>query len=165
MPVVQRIVPCLWFNSEAEEAAQLYTGIFPNSRITEVTRYGEAGREHHGKPPGSVLMVAFELDGQGFTTLNGLPEFRFTEAISFQVLCDTQQEVDYYWDKLGEGGDEKARQCGWLKDRFGVSWQVVPKILLEMLVGDTAKSQRALQALFPMKKLDIATLKRAYDGA
>jgi predicted 3-demethylubiquinone-9 3-methyltransferase (glyoxalase superfamily) len=126
MPAVRKIAPCLWFDDQAEQAAELYTRIFPNSGIGTITRYGEAGREIHGRPPGSVMTVAFTLDGQPFTALNGGPVFRFNEAISFQVMCDTQDEVDYYWEKLGEGGDPRARQCGWLKDRFSVSWQVVP---------------------------------------
>jgi predicted 3-demethylubiquinone-9 3-methyltransferase (glyoxalase superfamily) len=165
MPRVQTITPCLWFDDQAEEAARFYTGIFKNSRIGAVSRYGEAGREIHGKAPGSVLTVAFELDGQSFTALNGGPVFKFTEAISFQVNCDTQAEVDYYWQKLSEGGDEKAQQCGWLKDRFGVSWQIVPTILPELLRDpDPAKANRAMQAMLKMKKLDIEALKRARDG-
>jgi predicted 3-demethylubiquinone-9 3-methyltransferase (glyoxalase superfamily) len=162
---VQRIVPCLWFDDQAEEAAQLYTSIFRNSRIVRVARYGEAGREIHGRPAGSVLTVDFELDGQAFTALNGGPHFQFNEAISLQVLCETQEEVDDYWEKLSEGGDEKAQQCGWLKDRYGVSWQVVPTILPEMLEDHTSeRSQRAMEALLKMKKLDIEELKRAYAG-
>src|SRR5437667_7553718 len=131
---IQRITPCLWFDDKAEEAAKFYTSIFRNSKITATTRYGEAGREIHGRPAGSVMTVAFELDGHGFTALNGGPVFKFNEAISFQVNCDTQQEVDHYWDKLSAGGDEKAQQCGWLKDKYGVSWQIVPKILVELLM-------------------------------
>lgn len=165
MPVVQRITPCLWFDSQAAEAAAFYTGIFGNSRILQVTRYGEAGREIHGRPPGSVMTVSFELDGQAFTALNGGPIFRFNEAISLMITCETQAEVDHYWEKLSEGGDEKAQQCGWLKDKYGVSWQVVPRALLELLSGpDHAKSQRATQAMLRMKKLDIDQLKRAYEG-
>jgi predicted 3-demethylubiquinone-9 3-methyltransferase (glyoxalase superfamily) len=165
MPRIQKIAPCLWFDSQAEQAAALYTSVFKNSRITRVTRYGEAGREFHGKPPGSVMTVAFELDGQLLTALNGGPVFQFNEAISFQVMCETQEEVDHFWDRLGEGGDERARQCGWLKDRFGVSWQVVPTVLLELIDDpDVEKSQRVTQAMLGMKKLDIAALKRAYAG-
>jgi predicted 3-demethylubiquinone-9 3-methyltransferase (glyoxalase superfamily) len=165
MPAIQRIAPCLWFDDQAEEAANFYTGIFKNSRIVRISRYGEAGHEIHGRPAGSVMTAELELDGLPFTALNGGPMFKFNEAISFQVLCETQEEVDYYWEKLSEGGDEKARQCGWLKDKFGVSWQVVPTILAE-LVEDTEseKSQRAFQAMLGMKKLDIAELKRAYEG-
>jgi predicted 3-demethylubiquinone-9 3-methyltransferase (glyoxalase superfamily) len=161
----KKITPCLWFDDRAEEAAQFYTKVFPNSKIGEIARYGEAGREVHRKAPGTVLTVAFELDGQPFTALNGGPDFKFSEAISFQVSCETQKEVDFYWAKLSEGGDEAAQQCGWLKDRFGVSWQIVPSILPD-LVGDPAseKSQRAMKAMMGMKKLDIAELKRAYAG-
>src|SRR5688572_13454403 len=129
MPALQKITPCLWFDSDAEEAANFYLGVFPNSRITQISRYGEAGREHHGKEPGTVMTVAFELDGQSFTALNGGPMFQFTEAISFQVDCDTQEEIDHFWDKLSAGGDARAQACGWLKDRFGVSWQIVPTAL------------------------------------
>jgi len=161
----QQITPCLWFDHRAEEAARYYTGIFPNSRIVSVTRYSEAGREIHGKPVGSVLMVAFELNGQPFTALNGGPQFTFNEAISFQIPCETQEEVDYYWEKLREGGDERAQQCGWLKDKLGVSWQVFPRALLEMIQDSTsAKSQRAMEAMMQMKKIDLAAIRRAYDG-
>ena len=162
---IQRITPCLWFDSQAEEAAKFYTAIFKNSKIVQVSRYGEAGREVHGRPPGSVMVVAFELDGQAFTALNGGPVFKFNEAISLQVNCETQEEVDYYWGKLGAGGDEKTQQCGWLKDKYGVSWQVVPTVLPEMLQDpDSTKSQRAMEAMLQMKKLDIDELKRAYAG-
>jgi predicted 3-demethylubiquinone-9 3-methyltransferase (glyoxalase superfamily) len=127
--------------------------------------YGEAGYEIHGKPPGTVMTVAFELDGQAFTALNGGPIFKFNEAISFQVFCETQQEVDYYWDKLSEGGDEKAQQCGWLKDKYGLSWQVVPRVLPEMLNDSISeKSARVMKAMVQMKKLEIDELKRAYAG-
>ena len=122
MPTIQRIAPCLWFDNQAEDAARFYTGIFKNSKIGAISRYGEAGREVHGRPPGSVMTVEFELDGHAFTGLNGGPLFKFNEAVSFQVNCATQAEVDYYWDKLIAGGDPKAQQCGWLKDKFGVSW-------------------------------------------
>lgn len=162
MPRVQRIAPCLWFDSQAEEAAKFYTGIFENSRIGKIARYGEAGREVHGRPPGSVMTVAFELDGQPFTALNGGPIFKFNEAVSLQVNCETQKEVDYYWERLSAGGDPQAQQCGWLKDKYGVSWQVVPTALPELLTDrDTAKSQRAMTAMLKMKKLDIDQLKRA----
>jgi predicted 3-demethylubiquinone-9 3-methyltransferase (glyoxalase superfamily) len=160
-----KIAPCLWFDDQAEEAAGFYTAIFRNSRIVNTTRYGEAGREIHGKPAGTVMTVAFELEGQTFTALNGGPSFKFNEAISFQIDCETQEEVDYYWEKLSAGGDERAQQCGWLKDRYGVSWQVVPTALLEMLNDlDTEKSQRAMTAMLRMKKIDIDELKRAYAG-
>jgi predicted 3-demethylubiquinone-9 3-methyltransferase (glyoxalase superfamily) len=165
MPVIQRITPCLWFDDQAEQAAAFYTGIFKNSKILRVSRYGEAGREVHGRPAGSVMTVLFELEGQPFTALNGGPIFKFNEAVSFQVMCETQKEVDYYWEKLSEGGDPKAQQCGWLKDKFGVSWQVVPRALLEMFDDPkSGKSQRAMEAMLKMKKLDIDALKRAYNS-
>ena len=165
MAQLQKITPCLWFDSEAEEAARFYTEIFPNSRITQISRYGEAGYEHHGKPPGTVMVAAFELDGQPFTALNGGPVFRINEAISFQVSCDTQAEVDHYWEKLAAGGDEKAQQCGWLKDRYGVSWQIVPAILPKLMCDpDPGKSQKTFQAMLQMKKLDIAELQRAHGS-
>ncbi len=159
------ITPCLWFDDQAEEAASFYTAIFPNSKLTRVSRYTEAGKELHGKEPGSAMAVAFELDGQPFTALNGGPMFRFSEAISFQVHCETQQQIDHYWEKLSQGGDESARQCGWLKDKFGVSWQIVPQILEELLQKDAQTSQRVINALLQMKKLDIEALKRAHAGS
>jgi predicted 3-demethylubiquinone-9 3-methyltransferase (glyoxalase superfamily) len=165
MQTGQRLTTCLWFDGQAEDAAKFYTSIFKNSKITQISRYGEAGREVHGQAPGTVLTVAFELDGQTFTALNGGPLYKFSEAISFQINCQTQEEVDDYWEKLGAGGDPAAQQCGWLKDKFGVSWQVVPTILPELINGsDYARSQRAMQAMMQMKKLDIDALKRAYDG-
>jgi predicted 3-demethylubiquinone-9 3-methyltransferase (glyoxalase superfamily) len=161
----QKITPCLWFDDQAEEAAKFYTAIFRNSKIVNIARYGEVGREIHGKPAGSVMTVAFELDGQAFTALNGGPIFKFNEAISLQINCDTQEEVDYFWAKLSAGGDEKAQQCGWLKDKYGVSWQVVPRALIEMINDpDSEKSQRAMAAMLQMKKIDIDELKRAYAG-
>jgi predicted 3-demethylubiquinone-9 3-methyltransferase (glyoxalase superfamily) len=164
-PTALRITPCLWFADEAEEAAALYTSIFPNSMVTEVSRYGEEGREFHGRPPGSVMTVAFDLAGQPFTALNGGPAFRFNESISFQVACADQAEVDHYWDRLGEGGDPAAQQCGWLKDRFGVSWQVVPTRLHELLADpDPERARRATAAMLAMKKLDIDELERASAG-
>jgi predicted 3-demethylubiquinone-9 3-methyltransferase (glyoxalase superfamily) len=157
---MQKITPCLWFDTEGEEAAEFYTSVFPNSRILEVSRYGEAGP----RPAGTVLTVEFELDGQHFTALNGGPEFTFDEAISFQVACDDQDEVDYYWDTLTAGGEES--QCGWLKDRFGVSWQIVPTALPELLADpDPARAQRAMQAMLGMKKIDIAAIRAAADAA
>ena len=163
MKIAQRIHPCLWFDDEAETAARLYTGIFPNSKITQIARYTEVGQEHHRKPPGSVMTVAFELDGMPFTALNGGPIFKFNEAISLQIYCDDQEEVDHYWSKLTAGGQEQP--CGWLKDRFGVSWQVVPQQLIDMTTDkDAAKSARATQAMFTMKKIDIAAVRRAYAG-
>ena len=164
MAIRQRITPCLWFADEAEEAARLYTGIFKNSRITTITRYGSAGQEVHGRPPGSVMTVAFELDGQTFTALNGGPVFKFNEAISLQVNCETQDEIDYYWAKLSAGGDPNAQQCGWLKDRYGLSWQVVPNFMSELFAKESSPgAQRAMEALLRMKKLDIAELRRAYE--
>jgi predicted 3-demethylubiquinone-9 3-methyltransferase (glyoxalase superfamily) len=165
MPSLQKITACLWFDKEAEEAAKFYTSIFKNSRIGSISRYGEAGREIHGMPAGTVLTVDFELEGQSFTALNGGPMFKFNEAISLQVHCETQQELDYYWDKLSQGGDKQAQQCGWLKDKFGASWQVVPTILPKLLMDpDRAKSERTMQALLQMKKLDIEKLKQAHAG-
>ena len=165
MPAVHRITPCLWFDDQAEQAAAFYTGIFKNSKILRVSRYGDAGHDVHGRPAGSVMTVLFELEGQSFTALNGGPLFKFNEAISLQVMCETQKEVDYYWEKLSEGGDPDAQQCGWLKDKYGVSWQVVPHALLEMFDDPgSGKSARAMQALLRMKKLDIDGLKRAYRG-
>src|SRR5215203_7091680 len=164
MPSLRKITPCLWFDDQAEEAATFYVSVFPDSRIVKVSRYGEAGFEIHGRPAGSVMTVLFELAGQSFTALNGGPVFKFNEAVSFEVECATQEEVDYFWDRLSEGGDPRAQQCGWLKDRFGLSWQVVPAILND-LVSDprSPKSQRAMQAMLGMKKLDVAELQRAYD--
>lgn len=165
MAGVHKITPCLWFDQQAEEAATFYTSIFKNSRITHVSRYGEAGQDIHGRPAGSVMTVAFELDGQPFTALNGGPLFAFTEAISFEVECADQNEVDYFWDSLSLGGDENAQQCGWLKDRFGVSWQVVPSGLGDLLGDPTsANSQRAMEAMLKMKKIDIEALRRVYAG-
>lgn len=159
------ITPCLWFDTEAEEAARFYIGIFKNSRITHIARYPEAGQEQHGKPPGSVMTVAFELDGRKFTALNGGPTFHFTEAISFQIECDTQEELDHYWHHLADGGPPEAQICGWVKDRFGLSWQVVPSILQDLITDpDPAKAARAMQAMLQMKKLDIATLQAAHGG-
>jgi predicted 3-demethylubiquinone-9 3-methyltransferase (glyoxalase superfamily) len=161
-----KITPCLWFDDQAEEAANYYIGMFKNSKITAISHYPEAGREIHGKPVGSVIVVAFELDGQPFTALNGGPHFKLNEAISFQIECATQEEVDYFWGKLSAGGDPAAQQCGWLKDKFGLSWQFVPKILPELLAAsDTAKAQRAFEALLRMKKLDIPTLQSAFSSA
>jgi len=147
----------------AEQAAKFYASIFENSKIGIISRYGKEGHEIHGQPEGSVLTVEFELDGQTFTALNGGPAFKFNEAISFQVPCESQSEVDYYWEKLSEDGDENAQQCGWLKDKYGVSWQIVPVVLAEMLQDkNTARSERVMKALLQMKKLDIKTLEQAY---
>ena len=160
-----KLIPCLWFDTQAEEAARFYVSVFPDSKIGQITRYGKAGQEVHGRPEGSVLTVALELAGQTFTALNGGPIFKFNEAVSFQIMCETQAEVDHYWNKLSAGGDPAAQQCGWLKDRFGLSWQVVPTAMMRMLGDpDTVKSQRAMAAMMQMKKLDIAALQRAFDG-
>ena len=161
---MQKISPCLWFDDQGEEAAKFYTSIFKDSKIGDVTRYGKEGYEIHGREEGTVMTVEFEIEGQKFLALNGGPIFKFNEAISFQVYCETQEEVDYYWEKLSEGGDEKAQQCGWLKDKYGVSWQIVPNILIKMLKDkDSEKSQRVMKAMLQMHKLDISTLKKAYD--
>ena len=165
MKPIRRISPCLWFDDEAEQAAEFYTSIFKNSKIVAITRYGKAGYDVHQRPEGSVMTVVFEIEGQSFTALNGGPVFTFNEAISFEVNCESQDEVDYYWEKLSEGGDERTQQCGWLKDKFGVSWQVVPTMLNELITDHgSEKSERAMEAMLKMKKLDIAELQRAYDG-
>ena len=161
--LVQRITPCLWFDKEAEDAAKFYTGIFKNSKITQVSRYGDAGQEIHGQKPGTVMVVAFELDGHSFTALNGGPVFKLNEAVSFQVNCDTQEEIDFYWEKLSAGGDPAAQQCGWLKDKFGASWQVVPRMMGELMSGAPASSNRVMAAMLQMKKIDIAALQRARE--
>ena len=161
---MQKISPCLWFDDQGEEAAKFYTSIFKDSKMGDVTRYGKEGYEIHGREEGTVMTVEFEIEGQKFLALNGGPIFKFNEAISFQVYCETQEEVDYYWEKLSEGGDEKAQQCGWLKDKYGVSWQIVPIILIKILKDkDSEKSQRVMKAMLQMHKLDISTLKKAYD--
>jgi predicted 3-demethylubiquinone-9 3-methyltransferase (glyoxalase superfamily) len=161
---MQKISPCLWFDDQGEEAAKFYTSIFKDSKIGDVTRYGKEGYEIHGREEGTVMTVEFEIEGQKFLALNGGPIFKFNEAISFQVYCETQEEVDYHWEKLSEGGDEKAQQCGWLKDKYGVSWQIVPTILMKMLKDkDSEKSQRVMKAMLQMHKLDISTLKKAYE--
>jgi len=160
MAALSKITPCLWFDTEAEEAANLYTSIFNNSRIVQVNRYGWAGP----RPEGMVMTVSFELDGQPFVALNGGPEFTFNEALSLQVNCESQDEVDEFWTKLSEGGEEGP--CGWLKDRYGVSWQIVPTLLEELVRNtDPDKAQRAMKAMLGMKKLDIAELQRAADQA
>jgi len=153
---MQKITPCLWFDTEGEEAANFYTSVFPNSRIDDVARYGEAGP----RPEGTVMVVSFELDGQKFIALNGGPEFTFSEAISFQVSCETQEEVDAFWSKLSAGGEEGP--CGWLKDKFGVSWRIVPTALPRLLGDpDREKSKRVMQAMLEMKKIEIDALERA----
>ena len=156
------IQPCLWFDDQAEDAARFYTGIFPDSAIGTITRYTDMGQEHHGKPVGSVLTVAFTLAGQPFVALNGGPVFRFNEALSLQILCETQDEVDHYWHHLSEGNPAAAMECGWLKDRFGLPWQVVPVRLTELLADPDAEVvRRVTRAMFAMQKMDIATLERA----
>lgn len=158
-----KIVPCLWFDGRAEEAARFYAGIFPGGRIVEISHYPEVGREVHGHAAGAVLTVEFELAGQRFTALNGGPHFKFNEALSLQVMVDSQEELDTYWSALS--AVPEAEQCGWLKDKFGVSWQVVPTIMMDMLQSpDKAKLNRSFQAMMQMKKLDIAALERAFEG-
>lgn len=158
---MQKITPCLWFDTEGEEAAQFYTSVFPNSRIVEVTRYGSAGP----RAEGSVMTVSFELDGQRFIALNGGPDFKFNEAISLEVDCETQDEVDSYWGALTEGGGEEG-PCGWLKDRYGVSWQIVPKVLTELISDpDQEKAQRVMAAMLKMRKIKIDELEKAAAAA
>jgi predicted 3-demethylubiquinone-9 3-methyltransferase (glyoxalase superfamily) len=160
---MQTITPFLWFDHQAEEAANFYASIFRNSKVGHVARYDEAGAKASGRPKGSAMTVAFQLDGQDFVALNGGPHFKFTEAVSFVVNCQTQEEVDHYWEQLSAGGDEKAQQCGWLKDKYGLSWQIVPDVLGKMLQDkDPKKSESVMRALLQMKKLDIKTLKQAY---
>src|SRR3954469_3439697 len=160
MAIKQRITPFLWFDSQAEEAANFYCSIFKDSKIGQVVRYGDTGPG----PKGSAMIVTFELEGQHFTALNGGPRFKFDEAISFVVNCDTQAEIDYYWEKLTAGGGAEV-QCGWLKDKFGLSWQVVPAMIGELMgSSDAARSGRVMQAVLQMKKLNIQTMKDAYDG-
>lgn len=159
---MQKITPNLWFDNEAEEAARFYVSIFKNSKIGDITHYGESAAAVSGKPKGSVLTVTFQIEGQEFVALNGGPQFKFTEAISLCVNCDTQQEVDELWEKLTEGGEPGP--CGWLKDKYGVSWQVVPRALSEMMLDpDPAKAERVMKALLQMRKLDIQGLKQAYE--
>ena len=154
----------LWFDTQAEDAARYYTGIFKDGELGTITHYPAVGQEVHGKPAGSVMTVEFVLNGQPFVALNGGPEFRFNEAISLEIPCADQAEVDYYWEKLSEGGDPAAQQCGWLKDRFGLSWQVVPREWQEMANHpDKTKVERAFAAMLQMKKLDLAELRRAFD--
>ncbi len=156
----QKIAPCLWFNGQAEEAVAFYVSVFPDSRVTHVSRFTEAGFEHHGMPPGTVMALGFELCGQPFTVINGGPAFKLNEAMSLIIHCDTQEEIDHYWDLLGEGGDPACQACGWLKDRFGLSWQVVPGDLLE-LVSDPATAEPVLRELHTMTKLEIHRLRQA----
>ena len=163
MQVISKIVPCLWFDNQAKEAAEFYVSVFKGARIVNVSHYTDAGREVHRRPAGSVMTVEFEIAGRRFTALNGGPHFKLNEAVSFQVMCDDQAEVDYFWRRLSEGGEQV--QCGWLKDRFGLSWQIIPAAL-ERYLGDpdAAKSQRVMQAMLKMRKFDVAALDRAYAG-
>lgn len=166
MPSVNKIVPCLWFDSQGEEAAKQYVSIFgKDSRIRRVTHYTEAGQEVHGQKPGTVMTVEFELVGTRLTALNAGPLFKFNEAVSLQVMCDSQAELDHFWKALSAGGDERAQQCGWLKDRYGLSWQIVPTIMDELFSDrDPLKAGRVMTEMLKMKKLDIAALKAAYQG-
>ncbi|MBS0526833.1 MAG: VOC family protein [Proteobacteria bacterium] len=165
MANVQKISPCLWFDTQAEEAARFYISIFKNSSVGAITHFGKEGFDIHGQPEGRVLTVTFVLDGVEFLALNGGPHFKFNEAVSLVVYCDSQQEVDYFWEKLGAGGDPAAQKCGWLKDKYGLSWQIVPTRVMDMWKsGVSAKSERAMKAMMQMKKLDIAALQKAYDG-
>lgn len=163
MPKITKIAPCLWFDDQAEEAAKFYTSIFKRSKIGPVTRYGEAGAGASGRPEGSVMTVTFEIEGQEFVALNGGPLFKFSEAVSLMVKCDTQQEIDEMWEKLSQGGEEGP--CGWLKDKYGLSWQIVSPVWDEMLRDkDPVKSERVMQAILLMSKPDLKAIKRAYDG-
>jgi predicted 3-demethylubiquinone-9 3-methyltransferase (glyoxalase superfamily) len=163
MPTMQKITSNLWFDNEAEDAAKFYTSIFKNSRIGRIARYGKEGYEIHGRPEGTVMTIEFEIEGQKFLGLNGGPVFKFNEAVSFVVSCDTQEEVDYYWEKLSKDGDPTSQQCGWLKDKYGLSWQIVPTVLPAMMADtDTKKTERVMKALLASKKLDIKSLERAY---
>ncbi len=166
MPAItQRITPFLWFDTQAEEAVAFYTSIFKNSKVLATTRYSREAEQAAGRPEGSVMTIAFQLDGQSFTALNGGPHFKFNEAVSLVVHCRNQEEVDYYWSKLSEGGDPRAQQCGWLKDRFGLSWQVVPDQVVELLTDrDPEKGRRAMAAVLTMKKIDVAALEQAAAG-
>jgi predicted 3-demethylubiquinone-9 3-methyltransferase (glyoxalase superfamily) len=162
--MMQKIAPCLWFDNQAEEAVNFYVAIFRNSRIVQVARYGEAGSEASGRPRGTVMTIVFQLRGQEFIALNGGPVFTFSPAISFLVHCETQEEVDELWEKLAAGGDAKAQQCGWLQDKYGVSWQIVPTLLVEMLNDpDPARSERVMKAMLQMKKIDIKKIKQVYE--
>lgn len=165
MQLKHPLKPCLWFDTEAEDAANLYCSVFPSSKITAISRFPDAGQEVHGKPAGSVMVVSFSLNGQSFTALNGGPQFKFDEAVSFQISCDTQDEVNYYWNELTKDGGQEG-PCGWLKDKFGLSWQVVPSALPRLMsAGDPAASARVMNAFMQMKKFDVAALERAYAGS
>ncbi|KFX92431.1 hypothetical protein V490_05379 [Pseudogymnoascus sp. VKM F-3557] len=159
-----QITPCLWFNGEAEEAAKFYTSIFKDGVITKTSYYTEAGKENHSFAVGSVMVVAFTINGTPFTALNGGPQLKHSGAISFQLPCKDQEELDYYWDKLKEGGDETKQQCGWLQDRFGISWQIFPAQLTEHIAAGGEKGERAMKAMMSMKKFDVEELRKAYEG-
>jgi predicted 3-demethylubiquinone-9 3-methyltransferase (glyoxalase superfamily) len=161
---MQKITPFLWFDNNAEEAVNLYVSIFKNSKVGKVTRYDDASSKAAGRPEGSVMTMEFQLEGQDFTAINAGPHFKFTEAISFVVDCESQEEVDYFWEQLTADGGQES-QCSWLKDKYGLSWQITPRILIEMLQDkDPQKARRVMEAMLQMKKIDIATLKRAYDA-
>jgi predicted 3-demethylubiquinone-9 3-methyltransferase (glyoxalase superfamily) len=159
----KRITPCLWFDDQAEEAARFYASVFKNSKIGKISRYGKEGFEVHGRKEGTVMTVEFEIEGQKFVALNGGPHFKFNEAVSFQIHCETQQEIDFFWSKLSEGGREQP--CGWLKDKFGLSWQVIPDALPRMLMDENSeKSQRVMKSMLQMRKIDLAALKQAQSA-
>jgi predicted 3-demethylubiquinone-9 3-methyltransferase (glyoxalase superfamily) len=161
---MQKLTPFLWFDNNAEEAVNFYVSIFKNATVGKITRYTGAGAQAAGRPEGSVMTIDFQLEGQKFAAINGGPHFKFTEAISFVVNCESQEEVDYFWNKLTADGGQES-QCAWLKDKYGLSWQIVPRVLMEMLGDkDPQKAQRVMEAMLQMKKIDIATLQRAYDG-
>lgn len=163
---MQKISTCLWFDDQAEEAAKFYTSIFPNSEISSIGRYTEAGTEIHGHKAGTVMTVVFSLSGCKYLALNGGPHFKFNEATSQVVNCETQKELDYFWEKLGEGGEPEAQQCGWLKDKFGLSWQIVPTIISDLYTkGDVAQASRVMTAMLKMKKLNISELEKAAQGS
>jgi predicted 3-demethylubiquinone-9 3-methyltransferase (glyoxalase superfamily) len=159
---MEKIATCLWYETQAEEAANFYVSIFKNSRIGVITHYGDASAQVSGQPKGSVLTVEFEIAGQKFTALNGGPLFKFNESVSFVINCDTQEEIDYFWEKLTQDGGKES-MCGWLKDKFGLSWQVVPALISDLMTGDPGKSERVMRAILQMKKLDLATLKAAAE--
>lgn len=162
-PKLSTITPCLWFDGQGEEAARHYVSIFPASSIDAIAYYGDVGVEIHGRRPGSVMTVAFRLAGQSFTALNGGPQFKFTEAVSLQVLCDTQAEIDRYWARLSDGGSEGP--CGWLKDRYGLSWQIVPSVIPTLMIdADAGRRDRVMAAVMQMRKLDLAAIERAARG-
>jgi predicted 3-demethylubiquinone-9 3-methyltransferase (glyoxalase superfamily) len=165
MRSIQKISPCLWFDDQAEQAANFYTTIFPNSKVCKMSRYGEDCPKLQSRPPGSVMSVSFELEGQSFFSINGGPRVTFNAAVSFMVNCDSQEEIDYYWERLSEGAVQEDQQCGWLKDQYGAAWQILPRVLHDMMTDpDPAKSQRVMEAMLPMQKVDLNALKRAFNG-